>query len=200
MKDLFEHFSIVLNNSASRKDRHCYNSRSVFNHLVLSSRKNLFAIRVMKRVLFLYTESDSSRAVQLRDYLQGSLGTMADFRNIVDVLAEEQKLKDELYRSKCVVLIGSRQASSLIHNKRAEIEDGYETFDGKLIHKEFTENKDLLKRLIIVFFTDRTKNDWVPADFDEGRIFNLEREKIRKGNPFLDYLLHIIRGILIEGE
>ena len=151
----------------------------------------------MKFALFLYTGSDSTKAEQLKDYLQGKLRSVADLRNITDILAEEQKLQVELPRSDCVVLIGSRQASSLIHNKRTEIEDGYETFDGKLIHKEFTENKDLLKRLVIVFFTERTKNDWVPADFDERRIFRLEDEKIRGGNPVLDQLEDCIKGILI---
>lgn len=152
----------------------------------------------MKFALFLYTGSDSMKAEQLKDYLQGKLRSVADLRNITDILAEEQKLKVELPRSDCVVLIGSRQASSLIHNKRTEIEDGYETFDGKLIHKEFTENKDLLKRLVIVFFTctERTKNDWIPADFDERRIFHLG-EKIRGGNPALDQLEDCIKGILI---
>ena len=81
--------------------------------------------------------------------------------------------------------------------QRTEIESGYETFDGKLIHKEFTENKDLLKRLIIVFFTEITKNDWIPADFDERRIFQLEDGKIRGGNPVLDQLEDCIKGILI---
>jgi len=154
----------------------------------------------MKRALFLYTGSDRTKAEQLKDHLQGNLCKMADFRNIVDVLVDEQKLKDELPRSDCVVLIGSREASSLIHNKRIEIEDGFETFDGNLFHKEFTENKDLLKRLIMVFFTERTKNDWIPADFDERRIFHMEGEKIQGGNPDLDYLIHCVRGILIEGE
>ena len=84
--------------------------------------------------------------------------------------------------------------------QRTEIESCYETFDGKLIHKEFTENKDLLKRLIIVFFTEITKNDWIPAEFDEKRIFNLEGDKIREGNPALDHLQHCLRGILIEGQ
>ena len=151
----------------------------------------------MKHGLFLYTESDSTKAEQLKDFLQGSLRKIAEFRDIGDVIAEDQKLKDELPRSDCVVLIGSRQASSLIHNKRTETEGGFETFDGKLFHKEFTENKDLLKRLIIVFFTERTKNDWVPADFDERRIFRLEDEKIRGGNPVLDQLEDCIKGILI---
>lgn len=153
----------------------------------------------MKFALFLYTGSDSTKAEQLKDYLQGKLRSVADLRNITDVLAEDQKLKDELPRSDCVVLIGSRQASSLIHNKRTEIEDDFETFDGELFYKEFTENRDLLRRLIIVFLTERTKNDWVPADFDERRIFQLEEEggKILGGNPVLDQLENCIKGILI---
>ena len=151
----------------------------------------------MKCALFLYTKSDSTKAEQLKDYLQSKLGTIADLRNIEDVLAEEHKLKDELSRSDCLVLIGSRQASSLIHNKRTEIEDGFETFDGKLFHKEFTENKDLIrKKLIIVFFTERTKNDWIPADFDEKRIFHLEGGKIRE-NPVLYQIEYCVKEILI---
>lgn len=150
----------------------------------------------MKRALFLYTGSDSKKAEELKDYLQVKLRSVANLRDITDVLAEEQKLKVELPRSDCVVLIGSRQSSFLIHNKRTEIEDGFETFDGKLFHKEFTENKDLQKRLVIVFFTERTKNDWIPTDFDERRIFHLEGGKIR-GNPALDQLEYCIKEILI---
>jgi len=151
----------------------------------------------MKRALLLNTGSDSTKAEQLKHILQGKFGTIARVRNIIDILAEEQKLKGELPRSDCVVLIGSRQASYLIHNKCTEIEDGFETFDGKLIQKEFTENKDLQKRLIIVFFEERTKNDWIPADFDERRIFQLEGGKIRRGNPDLDHLNYRIKEILI---
>ena len=152
----------------------------------------------MKRALFLYTKSDGTKAEQVKDYLQVKLGSIPTvFRNIEDVLAEELKLKDVLPRSDCVVLIGSRQASSLIHNKRTEIEDGFETFDGKLFHKEFTENKDLIrKKLIIVFFTERTKNDWIPADFDEKRIFHLEGGKIRE-NPVLYQIEYCVKEILI---
>ena len=154
----------------------------------------------MKYGLVLYTESDSAKARELKDYLQGKLRKMAKLRNIKDVLVQKQQLKDKLPRSDCVVLIVSREASSLIHNKRTEVEDGFETFDGKLFHKEFTENKDLLKRLIIVFFAKRTKNDWIPADFDERRIFYLEGEKILDGNPALDHLLHCIKQILFKDE
>ena len=154
----------------------------------------------MKYTLFLYTESDSTKAEELKDHLQGKLRRMSNLRNIKDIIAEDQKLKVELPRSDCVVLIGSSQASSLIHNKRTEIEDDFETFDGKLFHKEFTENKDLLKRLIIVFFEKRTKNDWVPADFEEKRIFYLIDEKIREGNPILDHLLYHMKQILFRDE
>jgi len=154
----------------------------------------------MKYALFLYTGSDSVKAEKLKDYLQGKLRSVADLRSIEDVLAAEQKLKDKLPRSDCVVLIVSSQASSLIHNKRTEIDDGFETFDGKLVHKEFTENKDLLKRLIIVFFDKRTKNDWIPADFDERRIFDLDGVKIPGGNPVLDHLLYWMKQILIDEE
>ena len=150
----------------------------------------------MKCALFLYTASDSAKAEQLKDLLQCRLDWMADLRNIKDVLAEDQKLKDELPRSDCVVLIGSRQASSLISNKRTETEGGFETFDGKLIHKAFTENKDLLKRLVIVFFTERTKNDWIPADFDEKRIFHLGGGKMRE-NPILYQLEYCMKEILL---
>ena len=62
-------------------------------------------------------------------------------------------------------------ASSVIQNKRQESEDDFITFDGKVIHDEFTGNKELLDRLVIVFFAERTKNDWVPTGLDERRIF-----------------------------
>ncbi|XP_078353065.1 uncharacterized protein LOC144637850 [Oculina patagonica] len=151
----------------------------------------------MKCALFLYTGSDSTKAEQLKDYLQGKLRAVADLRNITDILAEDQELKKELPRSDCVVLIGSRQASSLIQNKRHEIEDDFVTFDGKIIHQELTENKELLNRLVIIFLTEKTKNDWIPTGFDERRIFHLQGGKIRAGNPVLDQIEDCIKGILV---
>ena len=94
--------------------------------------------------------------------LETLLRKVADLRNITDILAEEQDFKNELSRSSCVVLTGTRHASSLIQNQRQKTEDDLITFDGKVIHDEFTGNKELLDRLVIVFFTERTKNDWVP--------------------------------------
>ena len=71
----------------------------------------------MKCSLFLYTESDSTKAERLMDYFQGRLRKIADMRNIPNILAREQDFREELCRSECVVLIGSHQALSLIQNK-----------------------------------------------------------------------------------
>ena len=103
----------------------------------------------MKCVLFLYSGSDSAKAEQLKDYLQDKLPKAADLRNITDIRAEQQDFKKELSRSSCVVLTGQRHASSLIQNKRQETEDDFITFDDKVIHDEFTGNKELLDRLVI---------------------------------------------------
>ena len=151
----------------------------------------------MKCVLFLYSGSDNVKAEQLKDYLQGKLRKVADLRNITDILAEEQDFKKELFfRSSCVVLTGSRHASSLIQNKRQETEDDFITFDGKEIHDAFTGNKELLNKLVIVFFTERSKNDWIPTGLDERRIFYQPGEKIQRGNPSLYHLEDCIKGIL----
>ena len=150
----------------------------------------------MQYVLFLYAESDSDDAEGLKDYLQGKLRNVAELRNINDTIAEEQDFIWELRRSHCVVLVGSRQASSLIQNKRQETEDDFITFDGKVIHDEFTGNKELVDRLIIVFFTEKNKNDWIPTGFDERKIFYLKDEKIRRRNPILDQLEFFIKSIL----
>ena len=65
-----------------------------------------------------------------------------------------------------------------------------------MIHDTFTGNKELVERLVIVFLTERTKKDWIPAGLDESRIFNLQGEEIRRGNPSLEHLEDCIKGIL----
>ena len=93
-------------------------------------------------------------------------------------------------------MTGLCHASSLIQNKRQETEDDFITFDGKEIHDAFTGNKELRDKLVIVFFTERNKNDWIPTDLDERRIFYLPGEKIQRGNPSLYHLEDCIKGIL----
>ena len=93
------------------------------------------------------------------------------------------------------MLFGTSQASSLIKDQKQETEDGFITFDGKVILDAFTGNKELVDKLIIVYPAERRENDWIPDGFDEKRIFNLKCEKIQAG-PLLYQLEYSIRRTL----
>ena len=130
----------------------------------------------MTSVSFLYTQSDRTKAERLKDHLQAKLGTVADVKNIKNMIAEGLDVKDELTSSNCVVLIGSCQASSLIQKKKQEIEDGYVLFDGRLINEIFTAEHG---RLVIVFFSNQDENDWIPPEFDRNKLFHFRDEEIQ---------------------
>ena len=147
----------------------------------------------MKCVSFLYTQSDSTKAEKLKDLLQAKLRTVANVKSIEEMIAEDQDVKDELTISDCVVLIGSRQASSMIQNNQQEIEGEFLLFDGSLIRKMFTAEH---RRLVIVFFSKKDKNDWIPPGFDSNKIFHFRDGEIQRGNPTLDQLEDCIKGIL----
>ena len=138
----------------------------------------------MKCTLFLYTESDNTKGRRLMSYFQGRLGRIAEVRGIKNILVRKQDFRYELRSSQCVVLVGTRQAPSLIQNKQQEKDDDYITFDGKVMHEEFTENKELVEnRLVIVHFAERTKDDWFrrKANSSCGR-----RQSSAQRNPYLD--------------
>ena len=147
----------------------------------------------MKCVSFLYTQSDRTKAERLKDLLQAKLGTVVDVKSIEEMIAEDQDVKDELTSSNCVVLIGSRQASSLIQNNKQEFEDEFLLFDGSLISEIFSAEHG---RLVIVFFSKKDKNDWIPPGFDSNKIFHFRDGEIRRGNPTLDQFEDCIKGIL----
>ena len=135
-------------------------------------------------------------------YFQGRLGRIAEVRGIKNILVRKQDFRYELRSSQCVVLVGTHQASSLIQNKQQEKDDDYITFDGKVMHEEFTENKELVEnRLVIVHFAERTKDDWIPAGFDEKRIFHVEDGKAPpKGTPTLTHLEYRMKKILLGDD
>ena len=153
----------------------------------------------MKNTLFLYTESDSTKAERLMDYFQGRLRKIADMRNITNILVRKQDFRTILRCSECVVLIGSSQALSFIQNKQQEKDEDDILFDGKVMHEEFTENKELVKnRLLIVHFTERGEDDWIPKGFNENRIFHVEDGKApTKGTPTLIHLEYRMKKILL---
>ena len=133
------------------------------------------------------------------NYYQGRLGKIADVRGIKNILVKEQDFGKQLRLSECVVLVGTRQASSLIQNKQQEKDDDFITFDGKVMHEVFTENKDLVKnRLLVVHFTERTEDDWIPKGFDEKRIFHVEDGIVPPdGSPTLTHLEYRIKKVLL---
>ena len=148
--------------------------------------------------MFLYTDRESNKAEKLKDYLQGRLRNMADLRSIGEISAEEGDFRSELRsRGDCIVLVGSRHASYLIKGRQQEADDDFLTFDGKVIHEEFTGNKEFIEKLIIVYLTtERSNDDWIPDGLDEKRIFNLQSEKIVE-SPLLCQLEYSIRKILL---
>ena len=152
----------------------------------------------MKYVMFLYTDRESNKAEKLKDYLQGRLRNMADLRSIGEISAEEGDFRSELRsRGDCIVLVGSRHAWYLIKGRQQEADDDFVTFDGKVIHEEFTGNKEFIEKLIIVYLTtERSNDDWIPDGLDEKRIFNLQSEKIVE-SPLLCQLEYSIRKILL---
>ena len=119
-------------------------------------------------------------------------------RSIGEISAEEGEFRSELRcRGDSIVLVGSRHASSLIKGKQQEVDDDFLTFDGKVIHEEFTGNKEFIDKLIIVYLTtERATDDWIPDGLDERKIFNLQGEKIGE-SPLLYQLEYSIRKILL---
>ena len=132
-------------------------------------------------------------------YFQGRVGRISEVRNIENILVREQDFREELRDSECVVLVGTPEALSLIQNKQQEKDEDDILFDGKVMHEEFTENKELVKnRLLIVHFTERTGTDWIPKGFDENRIFHVEDGKVPPdGTPTLTHLEYRMKKILL---
>ena len=135
-------------------------------------------------------------------YFQGRVGRISEVRNIENILVREQDFREELRDSECVVLVGTPEALSLIQNKQQEKDEDDILFDGKVMHEEFTENKELVKnRLLIVHFTERTGTDWIPKGFDENRIFHVEDGKVPPdGTPTLTHLEYRMKKILLGDD
>ena len=135
-------------------------------------------------------------------YFQGRVGRISEVRNIENILEREQDFREELRDSECVVLVGTPEALSLIQNKQQEKDEDDILFDGKVMHEEFTENKELVKnRLLIVHFTERTETDWIPKGFDENRIFHVEDGKVPPdGTPSLTHLEYRMKKILLGDD
>ena len=147
--------------------------------------------------MLLCTGKDRADVQELQDHLEGKLRNVAQLRNITRTLAEDRDVTWALRNSDCVVLIGSHQALDLIQNRQQETKGNFVTFDGKMIYEEFEANPEIVKdKLVIIFLAEQTENDWIPTGFDVRKIFHLQGQKIKRGNPALSHLEHWIRQIL----
>lgn len=59
----------------------------------------------MSTVLFLYTQADQPRSVELKDFLQEKLGSLVNVITARDALADNSTVEDELFQSACVVFV-----------------------------------------------------------------------------------------------
>lgn len=105
----------------------------------------------MKCTLFLYTESDNTKGKRLMSYFQGRLGRIAEVRGIKNILVRKQDFRYELRSSQCVVLVGTRQASSLIQNKQQEKDDDTSPSTAKLCTKNSQKTKNLSRTDLLMF-------------------------------------------------
>ena len=147
----------------------------------------------MTRVLFLYTKSEMERSEELKDLLQTRLGPAVNINNVIDVIAEDSTLKDELCQSGCVVLIYSQQCEKYLQEGKREFEDEYVTFDGSIV-KTYLKQNDVIDRMLVVHF------GWKPGKLvseriPKRRVFELN-EKIKKSDARVDQVVDAIKGII----
>ena len=146
----------------------------------------------MVKVLFLYTNDENENAEELKDYLQAKMGNAINFINIVDILAEELDLEDELEDCACVVLVCSKQANDCIKYKREEIVEDFVTFDGSVISNSLS--RGMVDKLLVVCF-QKGVSQWEPDGIKTKRIYKV-REKFSRKDPVFDQLADSIQAII----
>ena len=141
----------------------------------------------MKCTLFLYTESDNTKGKRLMSYFQGRLGRIAEVRGIKNILVRKQDFRYELRSSQCVVLVGTRQASSLIQNKQQEKDDDTSPSTAKLARRIHRKQRTCREQTCYCSLRWRNRGwldpDWFlrKANFSCGR-----RQSSAQRNPYFD--------------
>jgi hypothetical protein len=149
----------------------------------------------MATVLVLFVESDE-KSHKLMDLLQARpLGTGANLKSIKEIVCEGSTLKKELDQSRCVVLVSTKQSSELITEQgKAEEEDGFVLFDGKLIQK-YLQNNNFLKKLIVIQFGKAVSTANVPDGYDSKKVFVLD-DNFTSKDAVLDLIEDAVKGML----
>lgn len=144
-------------------------------------------------VLLLYTKKDKYRGEELKDFLRMKLGSHVKLNSILNTLENESTLEDELFQSRCVVLLYSRNSEQYLQEDEFEFDDDYVTFDGCII-KAFLKEDAILGRVVVVYL-DEYPMDWIADRVGEKRVFHLEGDCFDRVDPGLDQLVQVVKSL-----
>ncbi|XP_020893690.1 uncharacterized protein LOC110232816 [Exaiptasia diaphana] len=146
------------------------------------------------KVLFLYTKKDKHNSEELKDYLRMKLGSHVKLNNILDVLGNQSTLEDELFQSKCIVLVYSKTCEDYLQEGYSEFRDDFVTFDGSII-KAFVQEDTVTNRIVVVYFNSEQPKDWIAKRLGTSRLFHLEGDCFDKVDPRLDEFVQTVKSL-----
>ena len=147
----------------------------------------------MSTVLFLYTQADQPRSVELKDFLQERLGSLANVITARDALADNSTVEDKLFQSACVVFVYTQDSEKHLDEGAFDFDKEYVVFDGSIV-KAFLEQDEVIQRVITVHFgwrPDKWLYDKLPK-----RIFHVSETLELSANPKVEQLADTIKGIV----
>ena len=147
----------------------------------------------MSKVLFLYTQADQERSEEFKDVLQVKLGSSVNVVNVCDVLADDSTLEDELFQSRCVLLIYTQDSERHLLNGSIDFDEDYVLFDGSII-KAFLEQDEVVHKVIIAHFGWRP-DKWL-YDRVHKRIFHVSETLDLRNNPKIDQIVDALKGLI----
>ncbi|XP_032237446.2 uncharacterized protein LOC116618157 [Nematostella vectensis] len=144
------------------------------------------------KVLFLYTRQDQSRSEELKDFLRMKLGSHVTLNSIQDTLESNSTLEDELFQSRCVVLVYSDICEDYLQHDIHEFQKSYVTFDGSII-KAYLLEDSILSRVVVVYF-EKEPDKWIANRMDQ-RMFHLAGDCFEKLDPALDQFVQTVKTL-----
>ncbi|KAL9951815.1 hypothetical protein ACROYT_G044547 [Oculina patagonica] len=148
---------------------------------------------IMSKVLFLYSQADQGRSEELKDYFQLKLGSLANIITAGGALADDSTLEDELFLSRCVILVYTQDSEKFIQEGTFDFDEKFVVFDGSII-KAFLEQDEVVNRVVVIHYgwrPDQWLYDRIPK-----RIFHVSETLEFKANPKVDQIVDTIKGIV----
>lgn len=151
----------------------------------------------MSNVLFLYAQADQTCSQELKDFLQGKLGSLAKVSTVSDALEDDSTLEDELFQSPCIVLVYTQESEKFLQEGAFDFNEEFVVFDGS-ITKAFLEEDEMAKRVIVIHYGWRPEQwfyDRIPK-----RIFHVSESLELKANPKVEQIVDTIKGIVKKNK